>query len=165
MLLATVFCGCSEDDEDATVPAPVIRPGTQASDGGVRFQDAAPVVDGGPQDAASDVGPDARTGDAGSSDAAGDAGPDATADAEIIGPRCAGDGDCVLGVNLQRCDACPIAVHEDLVAEIQCVVDYREGFTLYTYGRGDCTGACPEDACDDPASRAVCTAGRCVLVD
>lgn len=161
MLLTIVFSGCSEDDEDATVPAPVIRPGTQASDGGVRFQDAAPVVDGGPQDVGSDVGLDAAAGDAGSRDA----GPDAGSDAEIVGPRCAGDGDCVLGVNLQSCDACPIAVHEDLVAEIQCVVDYREDFTLYTYGRGDCTGACPEDTCDNPARRAVCTAGRCVLVD
>lgn len=96
-------------------------------------------------------------------DAAVDAAPDAIVDAAI--PNC-NDDPCVLAVQLDRCDPCPLGLPGGYVAGQACVVLFNNAVPLFEYEPAACTAACPVDSlqfCNEAVGAALCEIdGQCI---
>jgi len=165
-LAALLALACQEGSDPQFTPVPAStfepRPGPPA------ITDSARPADAG--DAGADTGDaGADAADAGADDALPDVAPDATPDAEAA-RTCESDQDCVLAVQLDACDPCPIAAHIEGVLADRCRVVYVNGATLGTYAPADCWADCGEaigEPCLEGPAAAVCdpprVAGRCTI--
>lgn len=114
-------------------------------------------------------------------DAATDASADATLDAasldaevvdaqptdaaiDMAGLSCQ-DDPCVLAVELDACEACPIALPTSVVADRRCTVVFDQATPLFEYVPFECTGQCAPDTlqvCNAPVGQPLCGADdRC----